>query len=261
LSPQMEKRTIVIGDVHGCLAELDELLRKVQYKQNEDRLVFVGDLVDRGPDSVGVVRRVRELGAECVLGNHEEKHLRWRRWERKVAKGEAPKNPMRQFPKQKLEIQDGLSADDFRWLSKLPRTLRLGEHNGRQYVVVHGGMEPYRPFDKQSKQVIRIRYCNVETGNFVGSKFPGHVPDGTKYWAELWKGPESVIYGHAVNMNPDVARFDDHGEYVCWGIDTGCCFGGHLTALVMEPGSIGTSFVPVKAKETYADLPVGGFSE
>lgn len=255
----MKKRTIVIGDVHGCIAELDELLKTVQYKQREDRLVFVGDLVDRGPDSVAVVRRVRELGAECIMGNHEEKHLRWRKWERKVEKGEASANPMRQFPKLKLEIQAGLSADDFRWLKKLPLTLCLGTHgDNREYVVVHGGLEPYRAFDKQSRQVIRIRYCNEETGKFKGSDYPGHQPDGTKYWSELWKGPESVLYGHAVWGE---IRHDKHGGYACFGIDTGCCFGGKLTAALFEPGTDTIAFPAVRAKEKYASLPTTGRGE
>ncbi|HEX8909086.1 MAG TPA: metallophosphoesterase, partial [Anaeromyxobacteraceae bacterium] len=63
----MSVRTIVVGDVHGCLEELDELLRLVELRPGFDRLVFVGDLLDRGPDSLGVVRRARELRARSVL--------------------------------------------------------------------------------------------------------------------------------------------------------------------------------------------------
>ena len=73
---------IFIGDVHGCLEELITLLSRLEYNSACDTLVFVGDLVDRGPESVGVVRHVRELQAEhgqekvqCVMGNHEEKYV------------------------------------------------------------------------------------------------------------------------------------------------------------------------------------------
>src|SRR6516164_9026001 len=69
-------RDIVIGDVHGCRDELHELLRVVGYRA-PDRLVFTGDLVDRGPDSVGVVRDVRKLGAVAVMGNHDEWYARY----------------------------------------------------------------------------------------------------------------------------------------------------------------------------------------
>ena len=74
-------RTIFIGDVHGCLTELDALLACLEPREG-DRLCFTGDLVDRGPDSLGVVRRVRALlaqfpGSACIIGNHEEKTLRY----------------------------------------------------------------------------------------------------------------------------------------------------------------------------------------
>jgi hypothetical protein len=244
----MKKRTILIGDVHGCLAELDELLEQVAYQKTKDRLIFVGDLVDRGPDSAGVVKRVQELGAECVLGNHEEKHLRWKRWEDKVKNGESPKNPMARFNEHKIAIQEGLSEGDFEWLINLPRTLRVGEHGGRNYVAVHGGLEPKYTFDKQGKQVIRIRFCDKDSGYFKGSKYIGHQPDNTQYWSELWTGPESVFYGHAVWDTP---RLDDHGDHVCWGLDTGCCFGGTLTAALLEPGGESVGFASVTAHETY----------
>src|ERR1700721_1393367 len=75
------QRTLAIGDVHGCLEELRELLRVARYRADTDRLVFVGDLVDRGPDPVGVVREVRALANAgdvlVMMGNHEEKLVRW----------------------------------------------------------------------------------------------------------------------------------------------------------------------------------------
>ena len=68
------RRTIIIGDVQGCLAELDALLDRVGLT-SDDALYFVGDLVARGPSSLGVLRRVREVSARSVIGNHEERLL------------------------------------------------------------------------------------------------------------------------------------------------------------------------------------------
>ena len=79
----MEKRVICVGDIHGCLEEFDELLRTLQYNKEREQLILLGDLMDRGPDPVGCVRRARELDLACIMGNHEEKHLRWRRHEKK----------------------------------------------------------------------------------------------------------------------------------------------------------------------------------
>src|SRR5687767_6367262 len=95
-------RLIVIGDVHGCLAELDALLTDVAPRP-DDELVLVGDLVRKGPDSAGVVRRVREIGARAVRGNHDV-HF--------IQRGEAT----------------ALSAEERAWLESLPLFLRLPGH-------------------------------------------------------------------------------------------------------------------------------------
>ena len=70
-------RTIVIGDVHGCSEELRSLLRACDH-QASDKVVFVGDLVAKGPDSRGVLAIVRELSAQSVLGNHDARVLEHR---------------------------------------------------------------------------------------------------------------------------------------------------------------------------------------
>src|SRR5512138_2797540 len=119
------RRTIVVGDVHGCLEELDDLLVTAGYTPGKDRLVFLGDLLDRGPDPVGVVRRVRELGAECVLGNHEEKHLRYAAHEARRRDDPGYRNPMRRFDARRAGEHARLTRDDLLWLAGLPRVIAL----------------------------------------------------------------------------------------------------------------------------------------
>lgn len=245
-------RIIVCGDIHGCLEEFDELLKVLEYAP-KDRLVLAGDLVDRGPDSVGVVRRARELQAECVLGNHEHKHLRWNTWETKVANGEAKKNPMRQFDELKMTIQAGLNADDFAYLHALPRIINL---DGAR-AVVHGGCVPHRTLDNQPKEVTMVRHVHETKGHFVGIRTMGDIPANTVYWSEVWTGPETLFYGHAVHdlENP---RVDEHDGYECWGLDTGCVFGGRLTAAVLNEQDFEVEVVQVQAKEVYSvTKPVG----
>lgn len=241
----MSDRVIIIGDIHGCLEEFDELIKTLAYNANTDRVVLAGDLVDKGPDSVGVVRRARELKLESVLGNHEEKHIRRWRWDLKVRKGEAKTNPMKPPKADEQVIQAGLSDEDFQWLESLPLYLRLNS----KYAVVHGGCEPGRPLERQSKQIVRVRYVNA-SGTFVGSP-PGIQPPGTRYWSEVWTGPESLLYGHAVHdlYRP---RVDEHSGYACYGIDTGCVFGGRLTAAVLQD-SKPVEYVSVPAKKKYSE--------
>lgn len=240
-------RTIVIGDVHGCLNELDELLKKTQYS-SADRLVFLGDLMDRGPDPVGCVRRVRELHAEMVLGNHCEKHIRFRKHETiRIAKGK--KNPMRAFTGTKITQNAALSDDDIEWFKSLPLILEIFPG----LVVVHAGLEPAFPISEQSEAVIRVRYIGADNEMVGFSEGSLEQPDDTVYWSERWVGPESVIYGHAVHSltNPRIDNFPD-GK--CFGIDTGCCFGGRLTAMVIPSGWTihdPAIFVQVEAQREY----------
>lgn len=72
---QPNSKAFVIGDVHGCLEELKELVKKLDFNPESDLLIFVGDLVNKGPYSAEVVRYVREMNGLCVTGNHDETML------------------------------------------------------------------------------------------------------------------------------------------------------------------------------------------
>jgi bis(5'-nucleosyl)-tetraphosphatase (symmetrical) len=229
-APPVGVRTIVVGDVHGCLEELDELLRVVELRPGFDRLVFVGDLIDRGPDSVGVVRRARELRARSVLGNHEEKHLRW-------ARAGSPHAAPR------ATAGGRLSPADLAWLEALPPWLRLDGG----WAVVHGGFTPARPLAGQRKgEVVRLRLVDDRGDMVVATR--GAPPEGAAPWATRWRGPESVVYGHQVH-DLDAPRVDEPAAGVrCVGLDTGCCYGGRLSALLLPAEEI----VSVAAREPYA---------
>lgn len=239
-------RVIVVGDVHGCLEELDELVGELAPGPG-DRLVFLGDLLDRGPDPIGVLRRVRALGAECLLGNHEEKHLRYARHEAKVRAIAGYANPMRPFTGELLAQHRALTQDDLAWMERLPVVLRLAPG----WLAVHGGLEPGRPLDRQKTPlVLRLRHVNA-SGRFVGGDDPTVAPPGSRPWASAWRGPDSVVYGHQVHDLKVPRRDRDRGSGAeCWGIDTGCCFGGHLTALVLPERRV----VQVQARRAYQPL-------
>jgi serine/threonine protein phosphatase 1 len=245
------QRSIFIGDVHGCLSELLTLLDRLELGAG-DRLFFVGDLVDRGPDSVGVVRLVRTLlvrfpGSLCIAGNHEEKALRYR------DKG----RPQRPWAEQAAE-------DDWSFLDSLPLLHRV---NDLGVITVHGGFY-LRFFDvygsvgnvgpgwrkergKRAERVrrfLRIRRVN-EAGNMVAL---GDEKPADCHWTELYDGREGFcFFGHDPQLHQPEPLRTPHAT----GLDTGCCFGGRLTAAVvredMPPHA--ATFVSVPACAQYAE--------
>lgn len=239
----MKKIVVTVGDLHGCLEEFKELLNVLQYNKDQMRLVLLGDLVDRGPDSVGCVKFVQELGVECIMGNHEDKHLRWRKHEKRRSESGII-NPMKRMSRDKLNTYEALSDDDFNWLNKLPVKLELFPGTW----AVHGGVEPRYTLEKQiPNQIIRLRYVDSRgVPQALGENFS--QPANTSYWAEVWNGPESIVYGHCVHSLSE-PRFDLHKTHMCLGIDTGCVFGGHLTAAVFKDNT--AEIVQVKAKSKY----------
>lgn len=89
-TPPDEGRVFVMGDIHGQIDEMNALLEKIKFQASRDVLILTGDLVFRGPDSVGVVRRARELNALCVRGNHDDKVVRFRGFQNRYGLDEMP---------------------------------------------------------------------------------------------------------------------------------------------------------------------------
>ncbi|MBX3228170.1 MAG: metallophosphoesterase [Labilithrix sp.] len=243
------RRTLAIGDVHGCLEELRELLRAVDYRAGEDRLVFVGDLVDRGPDPVGVVREVRALEARgdvlAIMGNHEEKLVRWfKRVDEERTLGK--KNAMTPPAPDRLAQWEAFDEEDRAWLASRPITAEAAPG----WTVVHGGFESVAGAEQKPQKMLRCRWVDPETGKMIALAEGALAAPRGVVWTERWRGPSHVVYGHAVHSleSPRVDR--PLPDVECWGIDTGCCFGGHLTALCLETRAI----TQVRAHTKYADL-------
>lgn len=142
-------RFVIVGDVHGMLAELETLLDRVSL-QKSDTLVMAGDLLDRGPDSAGVVSCLWNMtgaGYQVVLvkGNHEEKHERFRNAYRRVGKPPKMKNS------QELQtITDQLSPEQVGFLDSARLFYTIPEHNS---LVVHGGILPWMESIPTQEQV------------------------------------------------------------------------------------------------------------
>ncbi|XVH32136.1 metallophosphoesterase family protein [Haloferacaceae archaeon DSL9] len=173
----------VVGDVHGCLTELDRLLDELAVT-DDDLLVFVGDLVRKGPDSRGVVERVRALPNACtVRGNNEEKLLR----------GE------KSLPE--------LADEDLEWIADRPVAISWADA-----LVVHGGVDPRKPLSEHDVDDLQTTRSLAPEGSY-----------DRPYWYERYDGSPRVFFGHTVLERPVVAD----GAV---GLDTGCVYGGDLTA-------------------------------
>lgn len=209
-------RTVIIGDVHGCRSELEALLDRVAFSGG-DRLVFVGDLVARGPDSLGVLDVARTTGAIVVRGNHEQKLLDWRHARTNWIRGEAAAKPP--IGRMHRDLARSLRPVDWTLLETSPLFFDLPEHGGR---VVHAGLVPGVAFDAQDPQTLmRIRTVRVPG--------PKRGKTNNVLWGAAYGGPPQIVFGH--NAAPGLQLHP-------WatGLDTGCVYGGRLTAMVLASG-------------------------
>lgn len=228
------KRTIFVGDVHGCIDEFNELLRKVSYDPKTDRLILLGDLIDRGPDSVAVVRKARELRLESLMGNHEHKYIKWFR-----------SQGTRVDVYDKRDFYTKLEDQDIVYIHDMPTYIELDD-----VIAVHAGLKPGIAISSQTKDdLMYLRYTDADR-KFISLKKInklGKEATGARFWTEFWSGPKSVVYGHNVHSYEDPLIEEVAPGVFCYGIDTGCCFGGRLTALIWETKEI----VQVQAKQAY----------
>lgn len=217
-------RTLFIGDVHGCAEELDALLARCAW-QPGDRVVLVGDLVAKGPDSAGVVRRAREQGFLAVRGNHDAHVLRWHA-------GRGPRG--KKLKPEHQQVLDTLTPEDWAWLGAQPLYRCFPELN---VVAVHGGLVPGVPLEAQKEdELLNLR-------SILPDGTPSKRVDAGAPWASLWQGPELVIFGH------DAMRgIQRHPHAV--GLDSGCVYGGKLSAYVLPEGRL----VSVLARRAYVDV-------
>jgi len=217
----MTGRLIAIGDIHGCHHEFAELLDRLELVEG-DRLVLLGDLVNRGPDSCRVIDLAREHGAVSLLGNHELRLLKYRRTgDRKYLK------------EQDEETSGRLRPEDWTYLEAMPLTHEEPDLNT---VFVHGGFLPGEPWQRQPAEVV-TRIQSVDRDGRPRKR--AEVPDAPA-WADLWGGPPFVVYGHT--PRPEVYKLK-------WsiGIDTGCVMGGSLTAYLLPERRL----VQVKGRQRY----------
>ena len=271
--------TYLIGDVHGCYNELMALLKKIDYKRDHDHLIFVGDLINRGPDSLKVLRFVKSLGinAQLVLGNHEVSL---------IAYSDGIYHGRNSDFAKIMKAEDSQEIID--WLRRKP--LLISDDN-LGIVVTHAGLPPRwslkkallqaqktqaklqgkkwrkylrhaykkdndswsKNFDKFDKfryrlnAFTRMRYCDKRGDPDLKEKgVIGQQPSHLLPWFEQRKIQQKekgmrLFFGHWAALG---YYYDNH--VIC--IDSGCVFGGALTAVMIGENSIKRFRVALKKK-------------
>lgn len=206
-------RTIVISDIHGCYNELKELLSTLEenkaYNKDVDKLIFLGDYIDRGKDSRLVIKLIRELQENnnnviALMGNHEDMLLDYLNDKSNSWIWNGYKNTM--------ESYDGFNEqfkDDVEWIKNLPLY-----YEDEYFIYVHAGVDAYKTMEQQSKNTLL----------WIREPFIYGVKEYHK----------KVIFGHTPTMYlteeyKPVRTFTDNID-----IDTGCVYGGALTALIID---------------------------
>lgn len=206
-----------IGDVHGCIDELNLLLKQIDAEiQPDDIIVMLGDYVDRGPDSYGVVERLIALKSTmgdrliCLKGNHEDMMFN--------DKNTWLFNGARQTEKSYEDVGKPISVHkDF--YDSLETYYSYG-----RYVFVHAGLDPTLSLDNQADQdMLWSRRSVGYDGDYVDNMF--------------------VVYGHTPTQNVIVRRNQ-------LGIDTACVFGGKLTAAKINPKTEQVTFIQIACDTT-----------
>jgi len=244
--------TWLIGDIHGCAAELADLCDRLELTE-DDRVLSVGDLFHRGPDPAGVMDVLREVGADFILGNHELRVLE--RFQLDPAASDGSDRPALRTDFPPLG-DDDLAGDGRRACIVAPERRAevlafLQGHvgyfaestdyagagptrDGRPWCAVHAGLPPGRaPGQARPTELACLR------------RLPQR---GNPFWYEVYAGTNLIVFGHTPSKIPRARRVN--GRLVTLGIDTGCVYGGSLTAYAPELDELRQ----VKARKAYAAL-------
>jgi len=181
-------RVICIGDVHGCLEEVCDLLRRVEYHPG-DIVLFLGDLVAKGPYSVEVIRLAMDIGALSVRGNHDHEVVREGvSYYRQLGKYKGTSNQDSKYKtSDHLKIALQLNNKEFKWLSQLPYYIKSTDLG---MLFVHAGLQSGVRLVDQEPWVMMTMRSSLPDGRISHRcyyKYP---------WAKSWDGPLTVLFGH-----------------------------------------------------------------
>ena len=208
------KRTLYIGDVHGCADELEKIIDAFGFVKGSDTLYQTGDIINKGPDMMRAIRIVEELGILTVRGNHEEHLIRMMN------------SPQSEWTIKQQNRFKALTLDEWTYIYNIVKNWPLWRETPHG-ILVHAGLEPGKTkLEEMDKKVLlSIRLWN------------------DRPWFEQVKWDRTVIFGHWAKMG-----FVNVNGFI--GLDSGCCYGKKLTAWCPEEDR----FYEVKAAREYTPV-------
>ena len=280
-------RYIVIGDVHGCLHELQELLQLCALRE-DDCLVYVGDLLDKGPMGPQTVLWVQQQAQQyktiVLMGNHELKNLqRFQSFAKKLSKSPSAQLPVNEY----TDNYFGLQSTGRQFLQSCQLYYRIPS---TQFIAIHAGVTPKCTLPLSStitdirdinQSLLRVRFVRAEdelelttttktivAGTRVHTKETtsvgkvrkkhamislGEEWEAHRYWAHMYDGRLGhILFGHSAWKEEASAKIFAHAS----GLDLGCVYGGKLCAAIVTPNpadqnNAHISYVAVDALQTY----------
>jgi hypothetical protein len=258
LPTSRRRRLVFVGDIHGCKDELVTLLEKAKFNPQYDHLITTGDMIDKGPDSLGVLDLLHGMNASCVRGNHEDRVLLTRSSLQHMLvapTGIEDQSKSAREDDGERALARSLSKEQAAYLQSCPVILRIGDMSSLsgEVVVVHAGLVPGVPLENQdpiSAMTMRI----IDLATHMPSA--EHDRKNSVPWARLWnkvqtliprehtrfgKAPPeqakrkkriphlTIIYGHDSKRGLQLEKWTK-------GLDSGCVKGGKLSALVLDGG-------------------------
>jgi len=209
-------KLIVYGDIHGCYDELIALRTKIN-PQLDDIEVCVGDIITKGKDSLKTLKYIQAHAIQSILGNHEEKIVRYLKYD--ISFNENPIS----LNNDEQKIVDNLDTQDIEFLTNLPLFLKF-----QNITILHGGLQNHHDLNEISKKekgkILRMRYLDKED-DFITY---GKEDKESIFWADVYNGNQGfIVYGHQWFNE---VKTNKHAI----GIDTGCVYGNKLSAVIIK---------------------------
>ncbi|KAF9132337.1 hypothetical protein BGW39_000358 [Mortierella sp. 14UC] len=237
---QKARRTMIVGDVHGSLAGLNAFLKQIKFDASQDEIIFAGDMVAKGPQSLEVIDKAIELKARCVRGNHDDKVLRWRGYLDNLSKNKKLSIPSDLVKNSEHhQIAKKMTKAQYNYLVSCPLILTIPKELSVRKIpihVVHAGIDPSDNLSKQLPWVL------VNVRNILKDGTPSRKKKKGEGWAQQFNDFHSkrvkqgepdflMVYGHDAGRSLNVKTWSV-------GLDTGCVYGRKLSTYVVETGSV-----------------------